>query len=593
MKKDLDHDRDCYADNELGPATYGQQAAREARDNWHQVDALRLGSGWHMDDIHKPQILLEDVLGDSHPGSVHLGNLSQAAALGIYIRGGKPAHFHVTDICDGCAMGHVGMNYILASRDLITDMVELHARFIPWDGLVLVSSCDKSIPAHLMAAARLVLPTVHIPGGSMPLGPNLTTSAKTGETSFLAKRGEIAQEAIESFKETGCPSCGACQFMGTASTMQCMSEALGMALPGTALIPTGMQHLSRMARQAGYAVMALVKRGITAKDILTEKAFHNAIMVHAAIGGSTNAVLHLPAIALERGIKLEPELFNQASGSVPYLTNVQPSGQYVTELFWYAGGIPRVQWEIRDLLHLDALTVTGKTLGENLEDLYQSDFFQQGEGFLQNYGLKPGDVIREAIESPERGSIAILKGNLAPEGAVVKYSAVSRDMLRHRGPAKVFDSEEEAHAAIVEGKIHPDSVIVIRYEGPRGSGMPEMLMTTEALINAGLGESVAIITDGRFSGATRGPCIGHVSPEAAAGGPIALLKDDDLIEIDIPACSLKWVGMAGNELSDEAIAIELEHRRRAWNGPPDRHHTGVLARYTANARSAMEGGGMA
>ncbi|NMB46390.1 MAG: dihydroxy-acid dehydratase [Firmicutes bacterium] len=570
-----------------------KQAAKQARDNWHQVDALRLGSGWDIDDVDKPHILVEDVAGDSHPGSIHLGTLSQEIALGVYIQGGKPAHFHVTDICDGCAMGHMGMNYILPSRDLITDMVELHARFVPWDGLVLTSSCDKSIPAHLMAAARLGLPTVHVPGGSMPIGPELTTSGKTGETSFLAKRGEISSEDIQSFQETGCPGYGACQFMGTASTMQCMSEALGMALPGTALIPTGMQHLNRMARQSGYVVMELAKRGITTRDILTDKAFHNAIMVHAAISGSTNALLHLPAIALERGLQLDMEAFNEASRSIPYLTNVQPSGQFVTELFWYAGGIPRVQWEIRDFLHLDALTVTGKTLGENLEAIYQSDFFQRGEGFLSNYGLQREDVIRQAANSPGRGSTAVLKGNLAPQGAVVKYAAICEKMMRHRGPAQVFDSEEQAHAAIVEGLVQPGSVIVIRYEGPRGSGMPELLMTTEALVNANLGDSVAIVTDGRFSGATRGPCIGHVSPEAVVGGPIALLQDGDLIEIDIPACKLKIAGMAGRELDDAAIAAALDRRRSVWAGPPERKFSGVLARYTATARSAMEGGGMA
>lgn len=568
------------------------QAARPMRENWHQVDALRLGTNWSEEDLDKPHILVEDVAGDSHPGSVHLAGLSEEAATGIYIEGGRPARFHVTDICDGWAMGHSGMNYILPSRDLIADMVELHARVLPWDGLVLASSCDKSIPAHLMAAARLRLPAVHIPGGSMRMGPAMGTSAKTGETSFLAKRGEISCREIRDFKLSGCPSCGACQFMGTASTMQCMSEALGMSLPGAALVPTGMAHLRRLARRAGRAVMHLLDRGITAADILTKEAFYNAIMVHAAIGGSTNALLHLPAIAREAGIELDPQLFNEANARVPYLANIQPSGQYVTELFWYAGGIPRIQWEIRDLLHLDVLTVTGKTLGENLEELRARGYFDQADAWLQNYKLQRSDVIKPAGEAHAKGSIAVLTGNLAPEGAVVKYSAVAEKMRYHRGPALVFDSEEEAHAAIVKGQVQAGSVLIIRYEGPRGSGMPEMLMTTEALVNAGLGESVALVTDGRFSGATRGPCIGHVSPEAAAGGPLALVADGDIIEIDIPAHRLQLVGIEGEILSPAAVEAELKRRRKAWSGPPTRNFTGVLRRYTLTARSAMQGGGM-
>lgn len=567
-----------------------ESRTRSARAAWHQIDALRLGTNWAEDDLDKLQVLVDDVFGDSHPGSVHLSGLSEEVSIGVWESAGKPSTFHVTDVCDGCAMGHSGMNYVLPSRELIADLTETHASFIPWDAMVLVSSCDKSIPAHLMAAARVNIPTVHLPGGSMSPGPEMSTSDKTTETSLLEKVGKITPEQIRRYKLTGCPSCGACQFMGTASTMQCMSEALGLALPGSALVPATGQEIRRCARCTGRLAIQLAKTGLTPRQVLMPAAFENAIKVHAAISGSTNALIHLPAIAHEAGIELDMALFDKANASIPLLASIQPSGRFVTELFWLAGGVPRVQWEIRDQLHLDALTVTGRTLRENLDALWHDGFFDRGQGFLANYRLQPEEVIRPAAKAESRGSVAILRGNLAPEGAVVKHAAVHPRMMRHVGRALVFDSEEAAHSALVQGKVAPGSVLIIRYEGPRGSGMPEMFMTTGALMAIPeLATTTALVTDGRFSGGTKGPCIGHVSPEAAAAGPIALVQDGDLIQIDIPARKLNIVGAGGVEKGPDQVAALLAERRHRWQMPslPAKH--GVLKRYTDHAVSAMKG----
>lgn len=567
-----------------------QQRCAKNRAAWHQIDALRMGTNWSEKDTELPQVLVDDVAGDSHPGSGHLHELAEQACIGLWQSSCRPAQFHVTDICDGWAMGHDGMNYILPSRELIADMVEIHASVLPWDAMVLVSSCDKSIPAHLKVAARMNLPTVHVPGGSMRPGPAMTASDQTAVTSTKASKGEGDPREIRDFRLTGCPTCGACQFMGTASTMQCMSEALGMALPGNALTPTSLKQLGRTARQAGRTAALMMGRGIHARDILTQAAFENAIKVHAAMAGSTNALLHLPAIAYECGIELDAELFDAASRTVPYLTNVQPSGQYLTEPLWFAGGVPRVQMEIRDMLDLDALTITGKTVGQNLDDIVKDGFFERGERYLANYSLDRTDVIRRAADAKSTGSIAVLKGNLAPEGAVVKYSAVAPEMMQHCGPARVFNSEEEAYDAVVKDQIEPGTVVVIRYEGPRGSGMPEMLMTTGAMAaTAELAATTALVTDGRFSGATKGPCIGHVSPEAEAGGPIALIEDGDLIEIDIPNRSLAIVGTADQRSSPDNVERILQTRRVEYAPPERKPKTGVLKRYCERAVSPMKG----
>lgn len=569
-----------------------RQKSASQRLLWAQFDALQMGSGWDEEDITKPQILLEDVFGDSHPGSVHLAGLMEQAKYGVFEKGGFPAQYHTTDICDGCAQGHDGMNYILASREAICDMIEVHGSVYPWDGMILAASCDKSIPAQLKAAARLDIPTIFIPGGSMRPGPDMTTSLVAGDISLRQKRKDaVTPQEVRDYKLTGCPSCGACTFLGTASTMQCMAEALGLTLPGAALMPATMRDILGSARMAGRKIMELVDKGIKVSDIVTREALENAVIIHSAIGGSTNATIHLPAIARELGIILEPELFDRINHQVPHLGNITPSGEHLTEAFWFAGGIPMVELELRDMLHLDVMTVTGKTLGENLEDLEKENFFQRNLGYLHNYGLEREQVIFPVEKAREKGSVAILRGNLAPDGAVIKYSACTEDMRERKGPARVFNCEEDAYQAVVDKKVAPGDMLIIRYEGPRGSGMPEMLMTTEAIVcDEELNGEVALITDGRFSGATRGAAIGHVSPEAAAGGPLAFVEDGDLLAYSVKNRSLDIVGIRGEEKSSEEIEEILQERRKAGILPrPERK--GLLKRYTSHALSAMEGAG--
>ncbi len=566
-----------------------EQNAKAVREIWSQSDALRMGMGWTEEDLEKPNVLIEDVYGDSHPGSVHLDRLAREVTYGVLESGGRPSGFHVTDLCDGIAQGHDGMNYILLSRQVIADMVEVHGNVQPWDGLVLISSCDKSVPAHLIAAARLDLPTIVVPGGTMRPGPFMSDSGRAGEISLQYKQGKIDDFQVMQYKKTGCPSCGACQFLGTANTMQAMAEALGLALPGSALASSTMIDILQGARQAGQNVLQLKAAGITADDILTAEAFENAIIVHAAIGGSTNAMIHLPAIAEARGLKLDVRKFDELNRVVPHLCDIAPSGRYPAETLWLAGGIPAVQEQLKDFLHLDVLTVTGRTLGENLEMMKAGGFYERNLGYLANYGLTQDDIIMPR-EHCAFGSVAVLEGNLAPEGAVIKYSAVREDMMQHEGPARVFDSEEACQAAVVADDINPGDVMVIRYEGPRGSGMPEMFMTTEAIMNnPRLNTSTVLITDGRYSGATKGPCVGHVSPEAAAGGPIALLEEGDLIRLDIPARSLQIVGITGEAREAAEVSEVLAERRSHWQAPELSGRRGIFKRYTETATSGMNG----
>ena len=569
-----------------------QQKSAPQRLYWAQLDALNMGSGWDEEDITKPQILLEDVYGDSHPGSTHLSKLMEQAKYGVFERGGFPAQYHTTDICDGCAQGHDGMNYVLASREAICDMVEVHGSVYPWDGMILASSCDKSIPAHLKAAARLNIPTIFIPGGSMRPGPNMTPSLVAGDISLRQKReGAISDQEVRDYKLTGCPSCGACTFLGTASTMQCMAEALGMALPGSAVMPATMRDIQSYARKAGRAIMGLVEKDIKPGDIMTEAAFRNAVIIHSAIGGSTNATLHLPSIAREMSLELSPDLFDEINHRVPHLGNITPSGQHLTEAFWFAGGIPMVQWYLKEMLDLDVMTVTGKPLGENLEMLAKENFFERNLGYLSNYGLTRDQVIFPVEKAEEKGSIAILKGNLAPEGSVVKYSACVKELRIHKGTARVYNREEDAYQAVVDGKINPGDVVVIRYEGPRGTGMPEMLMTTEAIVcDERLNGTVSLVTDGRFSGATRGAAIGHVSPEAACGGPLAFIETGDIISYNIPERTIDVVGINGEEMSPAEVGKILDERSKRGIIPSPRR-SGLFGRYTSSALSAMKGAG--
>lgn len=556
-----------------------------------ELDSLRLGSGWKINELSKPQIIVESSYGHSHPGSAHLDKLVDEAGIGIKEKGGRAANYFVTDICDGEAQGHDGMNYSLVSRDIMAAMMEIHVKATPFDAGVFIASCDKSVPAHLMAIARLDMPAIFMPGGIMKAGPNLLTLEQIGTYSAQYERKEITEEQFMVYKRDACPDCGACSFMGTASTMQVMAEALGIALPGSALIPAHLPELKETTRKAGEHALGLAKEELKPSDIMTIQAFENAIMVHAAIAGSSNSLLHLPAIAHELGIQLSPDLFDKIHRKIPYLLNIRPSGFWPGEYFWYAGGVPAIMEEIKEFLHLDVMTVTGKTLEENLKDLQLNGFYENCHKYLPTLGVKVGDIIKP-LHTPikAQGAIAILKGNLAPEGAVVKHSAISPRLMQVTLKARVFDCEENAIEAVLQKKIHPGEAVFIRYEGPKGSGMPEMFYTTEAIASdPELVETIALITDGRFSGATRGPAIGHVSPEASEGGPIALVENDDLIRIDIPARTLDIIGTDSIERSVEEIEKILSERRAHWIKPESQYKKGILDIYTHNSVSPMKG----
>lgn len=565
--------------------------SQELRNMAPEIDSLRLGSGWKFEDLSKPQIIIESSFGHSHPGSAHLDILSEAAFNSVYANGGRGAKYFVTDICDGESQGHDGMNYSLASREVITDMIEIQVKATPFDAGIFITSCDKSMPAHLKAIARLNMPAIVIPGGIMDAGPNMLTLEQIGKYSAQFEKNEISKEQYDYYKHNACPNCGACSFMGTASTMQIMAEALGLAMPGTALIPTSSKELHEAAKHAGSQALELVKLNLKPSDILTRKAFENALMVHAAIAGSTNALLHLPAIAHEIGIDLSADMFDEIHRKIPYILNIRPSGFYPGSYFWYAGGVPAIMEEIKEYLHLDAITVTGKTLGENLEEIKKSDFNMNCNNYLSSLNVSKLEVIKSAASPIQKqGAIAILKGNLAPEGAVVKHSAVSPKLMKVTLTARTFNCEEDALRAVLKKDIHPGDAVFIRYEGPKGSGMPEMFYTTEAIAaDSELVESIALITDGRFSGATRGPAIGHVSPEACEGGPIALVEDGDLIEIDIPNRILQIVGIRGVKLSPEEITTILESRKKNWVKPAPRFTKGIMANYIKLAASPMKG----
>ncbi len=568
--------------------------SQEIRKIAPEMDPLRLGSGWKPEDLGKPQILIESSFGDSHPGSVHLLELSQEAKKGAAAEGGYGARYFCTDICDGESQGHDGINYSLASRDMMTNMMEIHAGATPFDGGVFIASCDKSMPAHLMAMGRINIPSVAVPGGVMDAGPDLLTLEQIGAYSAMCQRGEISPEKLEYYKQNACPSCGACSFMGTASTMQIMAEALGLALPGSALLPATSGKLREYAFEAGRQAVRLAKANLTPDKIVTMESFENAIMVHAAISGSTNSLLHLPAIAREFGLSIDGETFDRLHRGAHYLLDIRPAGRWPAQYFYYAGGVPRIMEEIRSMLHLDVRTVTGKTLGENLEDLKKNGYYQEGEAYLKKLGLCREDVIRP-FDRPfgTDGSIAILKGNLAPEGAVVKHTVVPRSMFQATLRARPFDCEEDAIHAVLTHEIRPGDAVIIRYEGPAGSGMPEMFYTTEAIASdEELGASIALLTDGRFSGASKGPAVGHISPEAAQGGPIALVEEDDLIRLDIPGRRLELVGVKNQEKSPDEMREILRERKKSWKPRPLRYDKGVLKLFAERAVSPMKGGYM-
>lgn len=569
--------------------------SQEIRKIAPEMDPLRIGMGWSVEDLSKPQIMIESTFGDSHPGSAHLMGFVEEACIGVRTQGGKPARYFGTDICDGQAQGHDGINYSLASRDIIAGLIEMHANATPFDGAVYISSCDKGVPAHLIAAARNDIPCVLVTGGVMEAGPNLLTLEQVGSYSAQFQRGEITQEEFTFAKHNACPSCGACSFMGTASTMQIMAEALGLMLPGSSLMPATCSDLTDFAKMAGEQVVVLAKMGLKPSDIVTEKSFENAIMVHAAISGSSNSLLHIPAIAKEFGFELDANKFDEMHRGAHYLLNIRPAGKWPAQYFYYAGGVPAIMEEIKHKLHLDVMTVTGKTLGENLEDLKKNGYYEKCNEYMVKTGVPKEDVIRPFADPIGKdGTIAILKGNLAPEGSVIKHSAVPKAMQKAVLKARPFDCEEEAIAAVLNKDIKPGDVVIIRYEGPKGSGMPEMFYTTEAIASdPELSSTIALITDGRFSGATKGPAIGHVSPEAQSGGPIALVEEEDLIEINVENRLLQIVGVKGERLDAAEIERILAERKAKWEPKPAKYTKGILPIYSKTAVSPMKGGYMA
>lgn len=566
-----------------------------------EADSLRMGCGWGRRETDQAWILIETTAGDSHPGSIHLGGLAEFVDKGVVAAGGSPAHYTCTDICDGIAQGTTGQHYSLPSREVMVMASEMHAKAGHFDGIVFLSGCDKSLPAHLIAALRLDLPTVIVPGGVMEAGPEGFTLEGVGTIYAQKRRGEIDDAAYEFLRSGACPSSGSCAFFGTAATMQLLSEVTGLAMPATALIPAHLNALKDAARQAGRRVLELVSEDLHPSRIFTQKALENALIVHAATGGSTNALIHMAAMAREAGLEFSYERINEINRQVPFILNLKPSGKFTSDKIWYAGGVYRIIRELKDFLHLDALTVTGLTLGENLEVLEKTGHFVNMPRFLSNYGGQVSDIIRP-LDNPLRpqGAIQILFGNLAPKGAVIKTSALSAEMRKFTGRARVFDHQDAAREAVLTGKIHPGDAVIIRYEGPGASGMPEQFYITEAIASSPLlATSTVLITDGRFSGATRGPAIGHVSPEAAHGGPIALVEDDDMVCFDLDAGTLNIIGVASQERTPVEVERILLERRSVHENRLDpqqrhdtRHQTGLLGLYCRYALPASEGGGL-
>ena len=526
-----------------------------------EMDPLRIGCGWNKEDLSKPQIMIESTSGDSHPGSAHLPILVEEARRGIFEAGGFGARYACTDICDGESQGTDGINFSLASREIIANMIEIHANATPFDGAVYIASCDKGMPGNMIGMGRVNIPSIVVTGGTMSAGPELLTLEQLGMYSAKFERGEIGEDKLEWAKMNACPSCGACSFIGTASTMQIMAEAIGMALPGSALLPATSPDLKDYAYKAGKRIVELALEGTRPSDIVTMDSIENAIMVHAAISGSTNTLLHLPAIAREFGIEIDGDTFDRLHRGAHYLLNLRPAGEWPAEFFYYAGGVPAIM-----------------ELGENLDELKANGFYERCQKWLEEANKKYGiSLTKEDIIKPYDnaigtvGSIAILKGNLAPEGAVIKHTACPKEMYKAVLYARPFDSEEECLDAVLHHKVNKGDAVFIRYEGPQGSGMPEMFYTSEAISSdKELGRSIALITDGRFSGASTGPVIGHCSPEAQTGGPIAF-------------------GIKGEKKTPEEVDAELAKRRAAWQPKPRKYKSGVLRLFSELAASPMKG----
>ena len=526
--------------------------------------------GMTKEELDRPLVGIVSSYNEIVPGHMNIDKIANAVKMGVAMAGGTPIMFPAIAVCDGIAMGHTGMKYSLVTRDLIADSTECMAMAHQFDALVMIPNCDKNVPGLLMAAARLNIPTVFVSGGPMLAGR--VKGCKTSLSSMFEAVGSYAAgtmtlEDVEEFEAKACPTCGSCSGMYTANSMNCLTEALGMALQGNGTIPAVYSERLKLAKHAGMKVMELLEKNIRPRDIMTEAAFRNALTVDMALGCSTNSMLHLPAIAHEAGIELNLDIANEISSRTPNLCHLAPAGHTYIEELNEAGGVYAVMNELnkKGLLNTDLMTVTGKTVGENIKNVVNKDT----------------NVIRP-IDNPysEVGGIAVLRGNLAPDSCVVKRSAVVPEMLKHEGPARVFDCEEDAIAAIKGGKIIEGDVVVIRYEGPKGGpGMREMLNPTSAIAGMGLGSSVALITDGRFSGASRGASIGHVSPEAAVGGPIALVEEGDIIKIDINANKITL------DVSDEVLA----ERKAKWQPREPKVTTGYLARYASLVTSANTG----
>ena len=533
--------------------------------------SLLYALGYTREELERPLIGVVCSYNEIVPGHMNLDKIAEAVKAGVRAAGGTPVEFPAIAVCDGIAMGHVGMKYSLVTRDLIADSTEAMTMAHQFDGLVMIPNCDKNVPGLLMAAARVNIPTIFVSGGPMLAGTmndgRRTCLSHMFEAVGAYYAGKLDEEGLEEYENNACPTCGSCSGMYTANSMNCLTEAIGMGLRGNGTIPAVWSARLRLAKHAGMQIMDLVEKNIRPRDIMTEAAFHNAETVDMALGCSTNTMLHLPAIAHECGVEIDLHMVNEANAKTPNLCHLAPAGPTFMEDLDRAGGVYAVMKELADagLIRTDLITCTGKTVGENIADAVN---------------LNP-EVIRP-IDNPymATGGIAVLFGNLAPDGCVVKQSAVAPEMMRHSGPARVFNSEEEAIAVIYAGGIQPGDVVVIRYEGPKGGpGMREMLNPTSAICGMGLGESVALITDGRFSGATRGAAIGHVSPEAASGGTIGLVEEGDIISIDIPNHAVTL------EVSDE----ELERRRAQLVMPEPKVKTGYLARYASLVTSADKG----
>jgi dihydroxy-acid dehydratase len=532
--------------------------------------SLMKAMGYTNEEISQPLIGIAHAHNEIIPGHVHLDKILEAVKTGVRMAGGTPIAFGTIGVCDGIAMNHTGMKYSLASREIIADSVEIMAQAHPFDAMVMIPNCDKVTPGMLMAMLRVNIPALMVSGGPMLTGRFQGKDVhlvSVFEGIGRVKADTMTEEELGELEDSACPGCGSCAGMFTANSMNCLTEAIGLGLPGNGTIPAVAAARIRLAKQAGMAVMDLLNNDIRPRDIATPEAFENAMAVDMALGCSTNTVLHVPAIAREAGVDLSLDLFNQVSEKAPHLCSLIPGGPHSLQQLDEAGGVQAVIFELskKNIIHTNVLTATNKTLGENLAKVMVRDH----------------EIIR-STDNPyhDKGGIAVLYGNLAPDGAVVKQTAVADEMLTHTGPARVFNSESEAQEAILSGRINAGDVVVIRNCGPKGGpGMPEMLSPTSAIIGMGLGKSVALITDGRFSGGTQGACLGHVSPEAAVGGPIGLVKEGDTIYIDIPAKSIQL------EVEDD----ELERRRQDWQPPEPNITTGYVARYAKQVTSGSTG----